>query len=166
MKISTKISQVPPPPACDSDSTSFYTKMQVGASAQWRPLVFCHPRLRLQRKISDQHQAHWPYHQVYSSQPLLKAQHAPILKGEQKTQPAQQNTRPLVHWAGFQGLRICISCHFLGYTGPAILHQKNALKEFQGQMRRRKKSKKGSIYFSLKGRSCSESQLTETYAAS
>lgn len=33
-------------------------------------------------------------------------------------------------------------------------------------MWRKKKSKKGSIYFSLKGKSWSESQLTETYAAS
>ena len=148
MKISTKNSQVTP--ACGSQTQPH--------SIQKCKLVLLHSEdlwfsaiPECYGKILDHHKVHWPYHQVYSSQPLLKAQHAPTLKGEQKTRPAQQNTLPLVHWAGFQGLRICISCHFRGYTGPAILHQKHALKEFQGQMWRRKKSKRAVFISVWKG---------------
>ena len=56
-----------------------------------------------------------------------KPQHPPILVGEQKTHPAQQNALSLVHKAGLQVFAISISYHFLEHTACTAHHLKYAL---------------------------------------
>lgn len=134
MKISTGISQV--------TSTSGSATHSLHPTQKWKlvhlhdeDLWFsCHPQMLLHRQITSSQGPPRTYHQVSASQLSLKPPHAQILKHEQKIQPAQQNTLSLVPRAGPQVLVVCISCHFLGYTGPAILHLQYSLKEYQGQM--------------------------------
>ena len=94
------------------------------ASLWQSSLVFCHLTMLL---ILSHHKATTDTPPGVLRTSSLKPQHPPILVGEQKTHPAQQNALSLVHKAGLQVFAISISYHFLEHTACTAHHLKYAL---------------------------------------